>query len=142
MKRLFPVLFLVAASAAISLPVSAQTIAGVCIGDTKSCGTYITGDWMAIYGSGMPVSNVAGMTLVVLTSTSTCGDNNSCQLIINSSDPGQSPYWYESSSQVNFNGYTSIPGAISPNPVWIAVCDEVSRTCTAENPPFEITHYN
>lgn len=126
MKRIFFALFLVVAFATITAPASAQTISGVCLNDSHTCGGYYFNEWMSIYGSSLPNEPIPYVVVIVSSNSSSCGSG--C-LYINGSSIDQT-YWYDSSSQINFNGYPAVPGASNLHNVYLQVYNESTLTYT------------
>lgn len=88
MKRLSFMLLLVVILTMISVPVSAQTVNGVCVSNTFTCGVYQQGHYLSIYGSNMPTGNGPGNTLVIVSTSTSCNDS-SCREVIRSSSGTQ-----------------------------------------------------
>lgn len=127
MKRMLSIVFLIVALATITLPASAQSIGGVCISNTTTCGVYTQGKYLSIFGTNMPVSNQPGNTAVVVENSQCSGFYCSSIEVIRSST-GIQTWWYESPTQINFYALY-ITGAASN--VYIQVCNQNTKVCTS-----------
>lgn len=118
-------LLLVVILTMISVPVSAQTVNGVCVSNTFTCGVYQQGHYLSIYGSNMPTGNGPGNTLVIVSTSTSCNDSG-CREVIRSSS-GTQTYWYESPTQINFYALYSTKFTTT---AYIRVCNQNLSVCT------------
>ncbi|HEY7392940.1 MAG TPA: hypothetical protein VH640_30750, partial [Bryobacteraceae bacterium] len=128
MKRICLVLALASAFAATSF--SAGTIGGVCLNDSYTCQVYEQNyHYESIFGSGLPVDG--NEVFVAVLPSSSCYPFNGCSIgIIRPYSPFQQ-YWYDSSTQINFD---TLPFGYGGSTAYIEVCDQNTQVCTSSSP--------
>ncbi len=127
MKRALFACFLAVAFSAAIQPAAAQSISGVCLNDSYSCGTLYFNEWTSIYGSNLPDYPGTQYAIVIISADSS-GCGSGC-LYINEGSIGQT-YWYDSATQINFNPYPAVPGAENNSYVYLQVYNEETEAYT------------
>jgi hypothetical protein len=133
-KRILLLLSAAIALALVAVPLSAQTVNGVCVSNTYTCGVYQQGNYLSVYGSNMPVSYQPGNTFVFAAASSGCSPwaSPSCGFALIRSTTGTQTYWYESPTQLNFY---AVPFGTAPRTLYLRVCNQNSQLCTSYSGP-------
>jgi hypothetical protein len=141
MKKLLLIVSFAVTVTAFTIPASAQTISNVCLATSPfTCGVVQNGKWLSIYGSSLPVASTStgdNSTLVHNANSTSCSGASSCSATARSAAPAQF-YWYESSTQINYNLWTAVPGVSPGGNVYTRVCRIPTGVCTAYAGPFTL----